>query len=58
MGAATRIDYSSDKWGNRDEYTHGVTTGATLYRFGGPKPPWIWVLRGGGLTITTRGIIG
>lgn len=56
LGVATRIDYYSDKWSERAEYTH--PTGATLYRFGGRTPPWIWVLRGGTLRVTTRGIEG
>lgn len=58
-GRASRIDYWSDKWGTTAEYTHTITTSVRLYRWGhAKKPPWLWVLRGGGLQLTARGLIG
>lgn len=61
VGRADRFDYWSDKFDEpppRREYTHGITSAVNLYRGGGPKPPWIWMLRGGKLRITRRGIEG
>lgn len=56
-GAAVRIDYASDKWKRKDEYTHAFGPGVRLYRYGGVKvPPWLWVLKGGKMTVTDRGI--
>lgn len=60
-GRAARVDYWSDKFDEpppKQEYTHGITSGVNLYRGGGPRPPWIWVLRGGSLRVTRRGIEG
>jgi hypothetical protein len=57
FGQADRVDYRSDKFDLVvREYTH--ETRATLYRSGGVKPPWIWVLKGPGFRLTTRGLIG
>lgn len=55
---AERFDYWSDKFGDPENYTHGFTSNVSLYRGGGSKPPWIWVLRGGRLRVTKRGIEG
>jgi hypothetical protein len=56
---ARRIDYASKKWGRSDQYTHDLGPGVRLYRYGGlTKSPWLWILRGGRLTVTERGIIG
>ena len=57
-GHADRFDYWSDKFDDDREYTHGITSAVRVYRGGGSKPPWIWVLRGGNLRITRRGIEG
>lgn len=55
----TRIDYASDKWDREDQYTHEIGKGVRLYRYGGKRQsPWFWVLRGGKLRVTERGIIG
>lgn len=56
FGRIYRFDYWSDKKGRQTEYTHD--TDSVLYRFGGIKPPWVWVIRGKGLRITMRGFIG
>jgi len=54
-----RLDYTSRKWSRHGTaYTHDTTTRPTLYRMGGDRPPWIWVVRGSGFTLTTRGLIG
>ena len=59
IGSVRRIDYHSDKWGARREYTHKTGSGVRLYRYGAAtKPPWIWVIKGGRLTVTARGIVG
>lgn len=57
-GFAARFDYWSDKFDEDEEYTHGFTSRVRLYRGGGASPPWIWVLRGGRLRVTRRGIEG
>lgn len=54
FGRINRVDYWSDKKGRKTEYTHD--TDSVLYRFGGAKPPWIWVIRG--MKITSRGFVG
>lgn len=57
FGAARRIDYWSDKKNESVEYTHALEKGVFLYRYGrGAR--WLWMLRGGELTITNRGIEG
>lgn len=59
FGPCERFDYFSKKWPRcGPEYTHKTTTHPTLYRLGGTRPPWVWVLRGGGLQLTTRGLVG
>jgi hypothetical protein len=58
-GPVKRLDYASKKWGGtRHEYTHTTGRAVRLYRYG-PKtrPPWCWVVRGGRLTVTERGIV-
>lgn len=59
VGAVRRIDYTSDKWGRRRvEYTHETGPGVRLYRYGGAtKPPWVWAIKGGRMTVTARGIV-
>lgn len=54
-----RVDYRSDKFGRgATEYTHKHGSGVALYRAGGSEPPWVWVIRGGNLRVTARGIEG
>ena len=58
-GYADRYDYWSDKFDAKiREYTHPITSNVSVYRGGGPRPPWVWVIRGGSLNVTTRGIVG
>lgn len=56
LGRATKVDYRSDREGPMTEYTHD--TKAMAYRFGTRRNTYLWVLRGGGLNVTTRGIVG
>ena len=58
-GHVRRLDYASNKWGGRrHEYTHDHGSSVRLYRYGPKtKPPWCWVVRGGRLTVTERGIV-
>lgn len=57
LGRARRVDYVSRREDPSGvEYTH--ETKATLYRYGRTRATYLWVLRGGGLNITTRGIVG
>lgn len=60
IGAATRIDYSSDKHGRRTkEYTHTLGRSVRLYVCGPKRAgPSFWMLRGGRLRLTARGIEG
>ena len=60
IGAATRIDYSSDKYGRRTrEYTHTLGRSVRLYVCGPKRAgPSFWMLRGGRLRLTARGIEG
>lgn len=58
MGRLAALAYRSPKDGRSEDYEHEVRTGAKLYRFGGARPPWVWVAKGGGLTVTKRGIVG
>lgn len=59
LAPARRVDYRSDKFNRRPkEYTHKHDGGVTLYRAGGSAPPWVWVIRGGRLRVTARGIEG
>jgi len=59
-----RIDYWSDKWGDKSGYTHdlGKSVRAWLQvsrNFGSKsRSQEVWVLRGGRLTVTERGIVG
>lgn len=56
---ARRFDYWSDKFRRQNrEYTHGFTSNVRVYRGGGSKPPWIFVLKGGSLNVTSQGIVG
>lgn len=59
IGIATRVDYHSKKWGKNEEYTHDHGGGVGLYRYGlADKGPYMWVLKGGRLRVTARGIEG
>lgn len=58
FGRVKRVDYYSDKWGKRDEYTHDTGKSVKLYRFGGSAPPYLWVVKGRTLRVTTRGLVG
>jgi hypothetical protein len=57
-GRARRIDYFSDKWDERASYTHDLGHRVVLYRQGPTRGPWLFVLRGGRLRCTHRGIEG
>lgn len=57
-GRANRVDYHSDKWGQRASYTHELGSGVILYRQGPTRGPWCFALRGGRLRITAHGIEG
>ena len=56
MGAVCRIDYASDKKGRRVQYTHKHGRGVKMYRIGSDRRA-IWIIKGGGLTVTARGIV-
>lgn len=56
LGAADHLAYRSDKSGTPQTYEH--KTSARLYRFGGKGPPWVWVLKGPRLRVTSKGIEG
>ncbi len=61
IGPARMIAYRSDKFAGRgkpSDYEHELGPGVSLYKFGGTKPPWVFVLRGGRMTVTKRGIVG
>ena len=59
-----RIDYWSDKWGEKESYTHDLGPSVrawlqTSKNFGSStRSKEVWVLRGGRLTVTERGIVG
>lgn len=57
-GTAFRVDYRSDKWGKTDEYTHdfGKSVRANVLVHG--KNTALWVISGGRLRVTSRGIEG
>ena len=58
-GSIARLDYSSDKFGAKKEYTHGHGAGVRIYTQW-PKSgraPSLWVIKGGRLTVTARGIV-
>lgn len=57
MGKVDRLDYWSDKWGKDDEYTHDFGNSVKLYALFGKKSA-MWVIRGGKLRVTRRGIEG
>lgn len=57
-GKADRIDYWSDKWGRDEEYTHDLGKGVRLYVLQKSRTTAMWVLRGGRLRVTKRGIEG
>lgn len=58
VGPVKRIDYHSDKWGRRREYTHKSGPGVRLYLKGSwSKTPRLWVMKGGRMTVTPRGIV-
>lgn len=58
LGRARRIDYHSDKWGEECSYTHKLGANVHLYRQGPAKGPWLYVVRGGRLRCTERGLVG
>lgn len=58
-GPILRLDYSSDKFGEKREYTHGHGGGVRIYTQW-PKKGWapsLWVIKGGRLAVTARGIV-
>lgn len=58
VGNVSRIDYHSNKWNRRAEYTHKSGPGVRLYMKGSwDNPPRLWVLKGGRMTVTRRGIV-
>ncbi len=58
VGNIRRIDYHSNKWNRRAEYTHKSGPGVRLYMKGSwDNPPRLWVLKGGRMTVTPRGIV-
>jgi hypothetical protein len=58
FGRASRVDYHSDKWGQKAAYTHALGRNVTFYRQGTDAGPWLFVLRGGTLRVTRRGLVG
>lgn len=56
-GKANRLDYRSDKWGKTDEYTHDFGAGVRLYVLQKGRSAAMWVIRGGKMTVTQRGIV-
>ncbi len=59
INRVVRIDYWSDKFRASREYTHRHGAGVRLYIYGSPRKegPSFWLIRGGALTVTQRGII-
>lgn len=53
-----RLDYRSDKWGEKAEYTHDFGKKVGIYLLAGQRGPALWVFSGGSLRVTTRGIEG
>lgn len=54
-----RIDYRSDKWGERAEYTHDTGRNVSMYLLSvGMGSKAFWVFKGGSLRVTARGIEG
>jgi hypothetical protein len=56
LGAICRLDYASDKKGRRASYTHDHGRGVKLYRLGTDSRA-LWVIKGGSLAVTGRGIM-
>lgn len=56
LGAICRLDYASTKKGRRASYTHDHGRGVRLYRLGSDKRA-LWVIKGGSLNVTGRGIV-
>ena len=55
----TRIDYRSDKWGGRAEYTHATGRGVSMWLLShGMGNYAFWVFKGGSLRVTAKGIEG
>jgi hypothetical protein len=54
-----RIDYWSDKFRAEREYTHESGPGVRLYVYGSPRRfgPAFWLVHGGKMNVTARGII-
>ncbi len=57
-GRVVRLDYASDKWGVKREYTHDTGPQVRLYSYGTTSRPSMWAIHGGRLTVTARGIVG
>lgn len=59
-GSLARLDYKSDKRGETAEYTHDFGRGVHIYLLTGtgPRAPAMWVIKGGRMTVTERGIVG
>lgn len=53
------IDYSSDKKSSKASYTHKMGPRVRLYIYGSPRTsgPSFWLVRGGKLNVTERGLI-
>lgn len=57
FGSVVRIDYFSTRQSKREQYTHKHGSGVRLYRLGEDTGPTLWVLKGGRLNVTARGIV-
>lgn len=58
IGRAERIDYWSDKKGSKHEYTHDFGQSVRGYILQRGRKTAMWVIRGGRMTVTERGIVG
>jgi hypothetical protein len=60
VGPVSRLDYASDKFDGRMRgYTHDTGPRVRVYLHGSlTKLPRVWVVRGGRLNVTARGIVG
>jgi len=58
LGAAARVDYHSDKWSEKASYTHTLGRSVGFWRQGNSRGPWLFLLRGGSLRVTPRGLVG
>lgn len=57
VGRIISLGYHSDKFGEPENFDHTFTSSVRLYRFGAAGPA-LWVIRGGTLRVTRRGIEG